>query len=125
MSKSLTISTQVTSGSDVRAGEETLTGGKLVRVQESVAAASSATLAVAIDVSALKAIYLICDREMSFEFSGPENAFMLDANKPFSWHANSNLANPFGSTDVTSILCENEENAVAVVELLVLTDPTP
>lgn len=125
MSKTITLISTVRIGDAEVTGEIAVTAGGRQIVNESVSASQTATLVVPIDASALKLIYLICDRRMSFEFAGPDNAFTLEANEPFTWSAESNVPNPFGSTDVESILCENEEALTATVRMWVLTDSTP
>jgi hypothetical protein len=109
----------------VVSGEIELTAGSRRSVSETIGASLSGTIALTIDVSALKAIFLVSDALVSLEFTGPDLAIQLAAGVPFQWFTGGGIDNPFGSTDVDSLLVENEVATPATVQIEILTDPTP
>lgn len=128
MSFSRTISYMMHLGEEVLRGEHIREGGQVVSVSESVPASDSATLAVEIDVSALKMLFLIVDGDedgLTITFNGPDLEITVVPGGVFAWASSTDLANPFGSTDVTSISLVNEGDNATTLRMELLTDPTP
>lgn len=94
-------------------------------VSESCPASGTTTVALSIDVSALKLIFMVSDEDIEVEFHGPDTQVELTAGVPFVWFSTSELANPFGSTDVTSLDVTNGIGNAANLQIEILTDPTP
>lgn len=128
MSFSRTLSYALNVGDEVLRGEHTRTGGKVVAIDESVAASSSATVAATIDVSALKLLFVTVDGDedgLTITFNGPDLEITLTPGDVLVWASSSEITNPFGSTDVTSISAVNEGDNATTLRIEVLLDPTP
>lgn len=106
-------------------GQIALTGGSRKSISEAISGLQTATVALTIDVSALKLIIVTSTVSMAVDFNGPSASWNLVAGVPYVWFTGSNLANPFGSTDVTSLTVENNEATSGTITIEVLTDPTP
>ena len=123
----MTISTVVTVGDEVIRGTDTRTGGLLKSVDETIAgSASGVTVALAIDVSAMKAFVVSAiDGPLVVTFNGPDVEFSIDAGETISYVPKTDVPAIFGSTDVTSVSVDNEESTDARLRIEVLLDPTP
>ena len=114
------------------AGDRTLSGSLTINasgaksLSEDIPADSTdLAVALSIDVSALKMLFMVSDVDLTVTFVGPDAEFILDAGTPVTWNYLSGLDNPFGSTDVTSITVTNETDDEAVLDIEILTDATP
>lgn len=80
-----------------------------------------------IDVSAVKAFYLVSTQNVTFETnngSTPTNTISLLANQPYEYITGD--YNSFLLTgDVTSVFITNASGSQALVSMYVLVDPTP
>ena len=84
-------------------------------------------VALEIDVSLLKALWIESDQVVTIETnsgSAPDHAFVMVANQPLVWQAADYHANPFDTTDITSIFITNASGATANVKIRVLADAT-
>lgn len=106
----------------------TLTGSARLSVEESVAdGQTNKQIVCAVDVSAVKAFYLVSSQDVTFETnsgSSPADTIALKAGVPYVWHPTSYHAFLLG-TDVTSIFITNASGSAATVQMEVLTDATP
>lgn len=107
-----------------------MTGSGVIDVQESVGdGQTDLQINVAIDVSALQAIQISSDQDVTIETNNgttPDDTFTLKANKPITWVANDVAANPFASgVDVTAVFVTNSSGSTANVKILGVQDATP
>jgi hypothetical protein len=120
----------------VNAGGQTIskrlsfTGSSEINVDEegSGAVTDLAVVNFAIDVSALKYIYILASANMTLEFgdaSTPDKTLVMVANKPFLWHNQSLQTNPFGSTDVDSLFITKAGSGAWRLQIKGLVDATP
>lgn len=127
MSKTVTLFSRMGIGDDVLSGEVEISAGKLVSIDETLTSEDT-TFTFPIDVSALKAIFMVCDASLNvaFEASGGPHPFapILAAGKPLSWNSEGYIDNPFGSTDVVSFMV-TQLGSNARFQMKILTDPTP
>lgn len=84
-------------------------------------------IALVIDVSAMKALYMVSSRAVTIETnssSSPAQTITLAANVPLVWTVSDPDANPL-TVDVTKIFVTNASGGSADIEIRVLVDPTP
>lgn len=86
--------------------------------------------AFAIDVSALKGLFLYCTgANLKIETNNattPDHTLNMVAGKPATWHSDSPFANPFGSTDVTTLYVTNADASnAAKLWVIAEIDPSP
>lgn len=124
MSHTATITTQFTAADVTISGMATLTGGSRRSISEPCGGGST-TVALNVDVSALKCFYLTVDADIELTINGPDLELQLSAGDVFSWHHLSNIADPFDATDITSLTVVNGGATFANLQIEVLTDPTP
>jgi hypothetical protein len=100
----------------------------VTELSESVATASTDTLiAVSIDVSAVKAFYLVSSAAITVETnsgSAADDTLSLVAGQPYVWHTGSYDTFLLG-TDVTGLYITNASGSTAAIELRVIQDATP
>ena len=99
-------------------------------VEETVPGASTdLEIIYALDVSAAKVIFMVCDRDLTVETNDgttPDATVSLKAGVPLWWDSTSAYyTNPFGSTDITSLFVTLAAGDDATFQLEVLKDPTP
>jgi hypothetical protein len=124
------INRNISVGGDLIQSRLSITGGALYQIDESVPGPSTnLEVALVIDVSQLKAIYLHSDKAMTLNFNeassgSPSKTLPLAANQAFTWDHLSGHANPFGATDVTKVFVTKAGSGAARLRGYVLTDPT-
>lgn len=96
---------------------------------EIAVADSSTDLAInmAIDVSALKLLYMVSDQDLTIETNDgetPDDTIALKAGKPLVWHEDCGYTNPLG-TDVTALFATNASGTDATLYVKTLQDATP
>ncbi|QDV50854.1 hypothetical protein [Gimesia fumaroli] len=96
---------------------------------EIAVADSSTDLAInlAIDVSALKLLYMVSDQDLIVETNDgttPDDTITLKAGKPLVWHEDCGYTNPLG-TDVTAFFATNASGGDATLHIKTLQDATP
>ena len=90
------------------------------------AATSNYLVAMVLDVSQLKSIFLLSDKDVILETNSggsPADTITLTANVPVSWYVGCGYACPLG-TDVTAIYLTNAGADAATVNLRFLVDST-
>jgi hypothetical protein len=117
-------------GGDLIQSRISITAGAVYQIDESIPGPSTnLQVALVIDVSQLKAIYLHSDKAMTLYFNdtssgSPSKTLALAANQAFAWDNLSLHANPFGVTDVTTVYVTKSGSGAARLRGYVLTDPT-
>lgn len=84
-------------------------------------------ITVTLDVSAVKAFYLVSDQDVTLETnsgSAADNTLSLVAGVPYVWTTDS-YDSFLLDTDVTSIFITNASGATATIDMLALLDATP
>lgn len=82
---------------------------------------------IAIDVSAIQAIYMVSDQDLTVETNSasvPDETLNLLANKPYVWYTGSLFTNLL-ATDITALYLSNSSGSAATFELEVVVDATP
>lgn len=98
-------------------------------IQEEVEVAANTTdqlVAFVLDVSQVKALYLVSDKAVTVETnssSAAQETIDLEANVPYVWHSKSGLDMPLAG-DVTALYITNANAAAATVNIVALVDPT-
>ncbi len=104
----------------------TYSGSSGTNIQETIAIGTDTLVNVAIDVSAIKSLYICSDVAMTLETnssSAPDDTISLIAGVPLEWQAGvSYYACPL-TVDVTKVYLTNV--AQAAFELYVIQDSTP
>jgi hypothetical protein len=110
-------------------GRLTITGDAQHRMAPSIPGASTnLEVIVAVDVSALKSLFLFCSRDVTIKTNSsgsPDNTINLRAGEPLHWHTNAYFANPLLAADVTSIFVTLAAGDAATLYWDDLQDPTP
>ena len=103
------------------------TGQSYTEIDEDIAVGTDVQVTIAIDVSAVKAFYIVSDRAITLETNSggsPVNTIALLAGIPYFWHTS--MYDTFKlTTDVTAMFFTNASGATAAVKVRVLQDPTP
>lgn len=103
-------------------------GSSATEVSESVPTASTdAGIVIAIDVSAVKAFYIVSSAAITVETndgSSPDDTLNLLAGQPYVWHTGS-YDSFLLTADVTVLYITNASGATANIEIRVLQDATP
>lgn len=118
----------MTTPSGTLTDSKSYSGSSFLELEESVANGSTdLAIVVAIDVSAVKAFYIISDVAMTIETnsgSSPTNTLSLVAGVPYLWTTDS--YNTFKLTgDVTVMYATNASGSAGTLKLRVLQDATP
>jgi hypothetical protein len=129
MSYSAIFTEGVTINGVLRTAQNTLTENAHVGFDESIASdASDYEIAVAIDVSAVVAFYLLAtSSNMTLETNqavGPDNTINLIAGKPYMWYTGKYDSFQL-TTDVTSVFITNTGSVAGTLQLECIQDPTP
>jgi hypothetical protein len=107
-------------------GDTVTCTGAVTENNETIAAlASDFQVNLAIDVSALKGLYIVATAAMTLETNDgttPDDTITLVANQPLVWTSVSLLTNPLG-TDVTEIFVTS--TAGGTLSYVVVQDATP
>jgi hypothetical protein len=120
----------VNTGSEVVQSSKTYSAGAESKITETVAQnTTDKQINIAIDVSAVKAIYILSDYAMILQTnsgSSPADTLTLVANVPYIWTTDSYDVFKFG-TDVTAIFATTGAIGTtdATLQIRVLYDPTP
>jgi hypothetical protein len=108
---------------------EDVTGSAEANIDETIALnATDFLINIAIDVSALKSIFILGSKAMTIktnDSADPDDTITLAAGVPFRWTSTSPFASPFASTvDVTKIYVTGA-GASGTLQIYVLQDATP
>lgn len=105
----------------------TLSAGQRIAIDESIPDSSSDLLvALAIDVSQVKGVYILSDQDITLETndgSSPDNTLALKAGIPYVWYTNKYDALKFTS-DITALYVTNASGEAARLIAEFLVDPT-
>lgn len=126
---SFTIQETVTYSGQSVSKSNTLTGGQVTLIDgETVATAQTDVLfSVTVDVSQVKAFYLVSDQDVTFETnsgSSPTNTIALKANIPYIWYTNKYDTFKLTS-DVTAVYITNASGSTATIYMFAVLDVTP
>lgn len=109
-------------------GEKTVTAELEINADIAFAQnASNAASSLAIDVSALKSLFIKSTTPITLETNNattPDDSFSLEADEPLVWHEDSPYACPLG-TDVTQIFITEPNTAAGTLTIRALIDPNP
>lgn len=107
-------------------------GGKLDLSETIPGGSSNLQLTAALDVSALKLLVLLCDRDITIETNSggsPVNTFSLSAGVPFVWFAQQGALRDTGgtavTTDITALFATLAAGDDATFQMQTLSDVTP
>lgn len=124
-----TIQEQITYGNTSVSKSNSLTGGLVTLIDgETVATGQTDVLfAVTLDVSQVKAFYLVSDKNVTFETNNsatPANTLSLVADIPYVWYTNKYDTFKL-TTDVTAVYITNASGATATIYMFAILDVTP
>lgn len=127
MSFSHTQGRSFSSGSSTVTSSKTYTGSGEVNIDETVEIGANTQINVAVDVSALKSLYIKSDVDCNIfvndpSTGAPTKTINLVAEEPYTWPMGGNT-NPLGATDVTEIFVTNA--AECNLQFRALVDSTP
>lgn len=129
MALSLNVNAGLTTQSGLLPGMYSESGSQLIEIDETFTS-EDISMAIAIDVSALKAIYMIAEADAGLAVTYDQNGGPHDWSNgltpgtPFFWCNSSQLENPFGTTDVTGITV-TQTGTSCRFRMAILTDATP
>lgn len=123
-----TIKQSVASATGTVETSNSYSGSSIVEVVESIAiAAADFAINIAIDVSAVKSIFILSDQDLTLETNDgttPDDTITLKANVPYIWNADSYDVFLL-TTDVTQLLLTNASGVIASLRVIVSQDSTP
>lgn len=104
------------------------TGSSVVAVEESVSnGATDLQINIAIDVSAIKSVYIASDKAVTIETNSgsvPDDTLTLVADVPYEWQTDSYSACLL-TVDVTKVYVTNSSGGTATLQIYCLQDATP
>ena len=103
-----------------------LTAGLRIAISEQIAIANDVLVALSVDVSQVKGVYILSDQDVTLETNNsgsPTNTLALKANIPYVWYTNKYHSLVF-SSDITALYVTNASAAAANLTIEILTDPT-
>ena len=109
--------------------EAARTGGAQASVSESIPDSSTdLEVTFTLDVSAIQSIYIKSDEDLTLETNSggsPTDTITLKAGVPYIWHAGSYHTNLLTADITANIFLTNASGSAALLEIEVVTDPTP
>lgn len=106
----------------------TYTAGSETKVSEAVPQSATTVIVVAIDVSKLVSLLLLCDKVCTVETNGTgvgaDDSVSLAAGVPMMWSADTGGANPFVTADVTALHITLGAVGAGTFKMIALVDPT-
>lgn len=119
---------RISAGGQTVSKRVSVTSGNAVVIDETIPGSSTdLAIALVIDVSQLKSIFIVTSTNMTLEFNDgttPDKTLTMVADQPFEWTNLSQHANPFGVTDVDSLFVTKAGAGDGRLQMWVLTDPT-
>jgi hypothetical protein len=106
--------------------ENEVPSGLRITVDETIAIANNVPVTLAVDVSQVRGVYIVCDQDVLLETnssSSPTNTLTLEAGVPYIWFTNK----PYSlwmTSDVTALFVTNASAAAAHLQMELLIDPT-
>lgn len=122
MAESLTVTIGVTGATPASVG---YSAGQLVSMSEAFTATNDQLMALTLDVSQMKVLYLHSDVDCTLETNSSSAAAVtlaLVAGQPVVWSSTNGQANPFSTVDVTALYVSAA--AAGTLTLKALVDPT-
>ncbi len=126
------ITQSISAGGETISKRLSFTGSSEVNVSESGSGGVTnlQVIGFALDVSALKDIYIVCTTAISLFFNdpsggSPDKTLVLVADQPFQWNNLSLITNPWGSTDVDSLYITKAGSGAWTLTIKALLDATP
>ena len=114
-----------------RGGVKTSTGdGECNREVSILGSASDVLIALTLDVSQLKQVFIMATQDMTLEWNdsaGAQGAITLKANDPVGWHSDLDAVecpNPLLTTDITAIYVTNDTADAGTFYMYCLLDST-
>jgi hypothetical protein len=104
----------------------TLTAGLRIAISESISIANDVLVALSVDVSQVKGVYILSDQALTLETNSsgsPTNTLTLVANIPYIWYTGKYDTLKFTS-DITALYVTNASASAANLTIEILTDPT-
>lgn len=104
----------------------TITAGKRIQFDDTVPIAADTLYAFVLDVSQVKAVFILSDQDITLETNSsgaPTNTLALKANVPYIWYTNKPSALVF-TGDITALYITNASAAIANLQMEILVDPT-
>ena len=130
MSVSVTITRSIQlPGGVIQSGGVQKTAGQLIQIDENIPQSQTdALIALALDVSQIKALFMMCDTAITLETnssSAPDNTIALVANVPITWAQGDANACPL-TVDVTALYATNGAvgSGGSQLKIIALVDPT-
>lgn len=117
---------RVTVGGDTVYAGNTLESGSRVSIDEQIAVGTDTLVALTVDVSQVKSIFILSDRNITLETNNggsPVNTLALKANIPYLWFTNKYDTMKFTS-DITALYVTNASGGTARLQIEILVDPT-
>ena len=115
-------------GSASRSTTQSFTGSGAISISESVSnGGTDVQINVAMDVSALKSVWINSDQAVTLETnsgSAADETISLLANQPYIWYTGSYFTNLL-ATDITAIFITNASGATATIQIEATYDATP
>lgn len=117
--------TTICEGGETLRGDVRLSAGAGISFSEEIPAETTGlSIALTIDVSQLKMLFILANVDMTLTFEGPDNEMIVAAGEPISWHYLSQMVNPFEGVDVTSLTVDNPGDTDGLLQIELLVDPT-
>ena len=126
MSHSFQFTEKVVIGGESTSILNALTAGLRIAISEQIAIANDVLVALSVDVSQVKGVYILSDQDVTLETnssSSPTNTLALKANIPYVWYTNKYDVLKFTS-DITALYVTNASASAANLTIEILTDPT-
>jgi len=124
----LALAWTATTGGESIARNKTYSASSRVTLDETVAdGQTDKQVTVALDVSAVKAFYIVSDQSVTLETnsgSAPDDTISLVAGVPYWWSTDSYDTFQLG-TDVTAFFFTNASGATATIKMEAIQDATP
>lgn len=116
-------------GSSLVSDAPSYTGSAYQYLEETIVTATTdGEIVFTCDVSAIKAIIILSDQNITFETNAADHAggniLSLLANVPYVWTYDSYFTNLL-TADITKLYITNASGSTATLKILVLTDATP
>jgi hypothetical protein len=121
------VTEKVLVGGESISNVSTLTSGSKISIDESMPVATDTPLAITLDVSQAKSVYILSDRDITIETNATNaaggNTLALKANIPYVWYTNKYHALVF-TADITVAYITNAAAGAARLQIEILFDPT-
>ena len=129
MSSTYTLDQRIVTEAGTLQAQAEFTGTLEVNLAGEVIAADASDQEIGfdLDVSAVQAMYILADQDLTIETNdaeSPDDTLSLKANKPYIWHTGGYFTNVF-DTDITSLFVTNGSGTATNLYIRALVDPSP